>query len=121
MTKLKPTPGNLIVRELPTSEMTESGYLYIPATANRQNGAKNCIILAINPPPDEDPDEYFKVGQQIIIGNWQGTEVTVGRGKDAQQQIVINESSVLAIVEEEDGNLGGTKQDLSTRPAITSR
>lgn len=103
MIKLNPTPGNLIVRELPVSEMTESGYLYIPATANRQNGAKTVVILAINPPPDAEVDDYFQVGQRVLIGNWQGTEVTVGRGQNSQQQIVINESSVLAIVEEEDG------------------
>lgn len=103
-TKLKPTPGNLVVRELPESEMTESGYLYIPATANRQDSAKTVEILAINPPDDEDPENYFKVGELAIIGRWQGTEVSVGRGQDRQTYMIINESSVLATIAREDGD-----------------
>lgn len=103
-TKLKPTPGNLVVREFPESEMTDSGRLYIPATANRQNSAKVVEILAINPPPDEDPENYFKVGDRVIIGQWQGTEVTVGTGQNAVKQIIINESSVLATLESDNGD-----------------
>lgn len=108
-TRLKPTPGNLVVRELPESEMSESGYLYIPQTANRQNSARTVEILAINMPKDEDPDNYFKVGQIVIIGQWQGTEVTVGKGQNAVKQIIINESSVLAILEDEHGNEAESK------------
>lgn len=105
-TTLKPTPGNLVVRELAVEEKTASG-LYIPATAEREIGSKVVEILAINPPPDADETDYFIVGQLVIIGKWSGTEVTVGRGKDAVKQIIINESAVLAIMEE-DGTADGS-------------
>lgn len=81
--------------------MTESGLLYIPATADRQHGAATVEILEINPPKDEDPEDYFKVGQRVIIGKWQGTEVTVGQGKDRLIVLIINESAVLATIKEE--------------------
>lgn len=104
-TTLKPTPGNLVVERLPEEEKTASG-LYMVGT--QEKSASVVRVLAINPPVDEDPENYFKVGDHLIVGKWQGTEVTVGRGLSEKKFMIINESSVLATLENFDGETGSS-------------
>jgi co-chaperonin GroES (HSP10) len=103
---LYPTPGNLVVEKLPEEERTESGLILV---GSQDRSAYAVRVLEVNPPKDEDePENYFQKGQKLIIGKWQGTELTIGVGLKRKTVLIINESSVLATVREDDGEQQGS-------------
>lgn len=100
-TNPKPMPGNLVVERLPEADRTASG-LYV--TSDPQKSAYLVQVRRVTAPKDiGDMDEYFKPGDILMIGKWQGTECQVRKPDGtATTFLIINESSVLAIMEEED-------------------
>jgi co-chaperonin GroES (HSP10) len=98
-TRLRPSPGMLVVELLQEETMTESGLHLINA---KETSSHIGVVKAINPPPSDDPADYFRIGDWVVIGKWAGTEVAVGPRKE-KKFLLVNEDSILATLEEEDG------------------
>ncbi len=101
--KISPTPGMILVSPMPEEDRTASG-LYLPGA--RDNSIFIGKVEAINPPVsrvagETDPDDYFKVGDMVLIGKWAGTEVSIRQNVVTEKYILINEDSILATLTEE--------------------
>lgn len=94
----RPSPGMLVIQ--PWSEDDKSaGGIWIPATAIKEGAVVVGEVKAINPPPGDDPEDYFKVGDIVVIGKWAGTDIKLDPRAD--KLIIVNEDSVLATLEPE--------------------
>lgn len=92
----QPSPGMLVVRPWQDEELSHGG-IWIPSTAQREGSTVLGEVLAINPPPSDNPDDYFKVGDIVMIGKWSGTDFKIDPRGD--KLILINEDSILATLE----------------------
>lgn len=105
-TRLAPTPGMLVIEPMPEETRTEAG-LYI--VGSQETSSYVGTIIAVRVPVNDDPADYFKVGQQVIIGKWAGTTIKIRSGVKTREYLLVNEDSILATLEEEeetDGNPG---------------
>lgn len=94
----QPSPGMLVIKPWTEDDKTAGG-IWIPATAVKEGSVTVGEVVAINPPPGDDPDNYFKVGDVVVIGKWSGTDIKLDpRG---HKLIIVNEDSVLATLEPE--------------------
>jgi co-chaperonin GroES (HSP10) len=96
-TRLVPTPGMLVISPLPEETMTKAG---LHLVHQKETSSYVGEVIAYCPPAD-DPEDYFKVGQHVVIGKWAGTEVSVRKGIKTNNYLLVNEDSILAILEEE--------------------
>lgn len=100
----RPSPGILVIEPFAEDEMT-SGGLWIPATAQREGAVMVGTVRHINPPVshvsgETDPDDYFKVGEVVVCGKWQGTDFKLDpRGP---KLVLVNEDAVLTTLEPDD-------------------
>jgi co-chaperonin GroES (HSP10) len=104
--KLNPTLGRIVISPMPEEQKTEAGIILVAA---KEHSTSIATVIAVCAPYVAAPDDMdamedgpnFKIGDIVVIGKWSGAEVTVGRGRDAQKSIIINESDVLATLTED--------------------
>jgi co-chaperonin GroES (HSP10) len=99
-TRLKPTPGILIIVPMAEETRTASG-LHLPLA--RETSTNIGIVEAVCPPAGEAAEDYFKPGDHVVIGKWAGHEVTIQHTDGTRKRfIIVNEDSILATLEEEE-------------------
>lgn len=100
-----PMPGKIAVLVESKATRTPSG-LFIPedvAKSIHEEKATFGEVIAVGEDDDSSPG-IIKVGDVVLFGKYTGTRVKyrAQRGADPEQVIVMNESSVLAILKEKD-------------------
>ncbi len=88
--KIKPLGKRLLAKKIESESRTSAGGIVLPDTVQSEKVVR-ATVLAIG------TDEKFevKVGDEIIVGTFAGTEIEQGEDK----LILVKESDVLAIVE----------------------
>ena len=89
--KIKPLGKRILAKKIESESRTSVGGIVLPDSVKSEKVVR-AKILAIG------TDEKFevKVGDEIIVGTFAGTEIEQGEDK----LILVKESDVLAIVEE---------------------
>jgi len=95
---LKPLGDRLVVEPLEQEERTASG-IVLPETAKEK--PQKGTVLAIGPGARDDKGQRIaldaQVGDTVLFAKYGGTEIKV----DGKKLLILKESDVLAIVEEE--------------------
>jgi chaperonin GroES len=95
---LKPLGDRLVVEPLEQEERTASG-IVLPETAKEK--PQKGTVLAIGPGARDDKGQRIaldaQVGDIVLFAKYGGTEIKV----DGKKLLILKESDVLAIVEEE--------------------
>lgn len=88
--KIKPLGKRLLAKKIESESRTSAGGIVLPDTVQSEKVVR-AEVLAIG------TDEKFevKVGDEIIVGTFAGTEIEQGEDK----LILVKETDVLAIVE----------------------
>ena len=87
---IKPLADRVLIQPKEAETKTASG-LYIPDTAKEKPSEGK--VLAVGPGKKDEPMEV-KVGDEVIYGNYSGTEVTV----DEVKYLIVKQSDILAIL-----------------------
>ncbi len=91
----KPLQDRVLVRRLESEEKT-SGGLIIPETAKEKPAEGE--IIAIGEGARKDNGEIIKmsvkVGDKILFGKWNGTEITLG----GEELLIMKESDIFGIL-----------------------
>ena len=89
--KIQPLGKRVLAKKIETEERTSAGGIVLPDNVKSEKVVR-AKVLAIG------TDEKFevKVGDEIIVGNYSGTEIEQGEDK----LILVKESDILGIVEE---------------------
>ena len=89
--KIKPLGKRILAQKIEVEERKSAGGIVLPDNVKNEKVVR-AKVLAVG------TDEKFevKVGDEIIVGNYSGTEIE--RGED--KLILVKEADVLAIVEE---------------------
>ena len=87
---IKPLADRVLIQPKEAETKTASG-LYIPDTAKEKPSEGK--VLAVGPGKKDEPMEV-KVGDEVIYGNYSGTEVTV----DDVKYLIVKQSDILAIL-----------------------
>ena len=89
--KIKPLGKRLLAKKIESESRTSAGGIVLPDTVQSEKVVR-AKVLAIG------TDEKFevKVGDEIIVGTFAGTEIEQGEDK----LILVKETDVLAIVED---------------------
>jgi len=87
---IKPLGKRVLAKKIETEERTSAGGIVLPDNVKSEKVVR-AKVLAVG------TDEKFevKVGDEIIVGSFSGTEIEQGEDK----MILVKESDVLAIVE----------------------
>ena len=87
---IKPLGKRILAQKIESESRTSSGGIVLPDTVQSEKVVR-ATVLAIG------TDEKFevKVGDEILVGTFAGTEIEQGENK----LILVKESDVLAIVE----------------------
>jgi chaperonin GroES len=96
MTKIRPLQDRVIVRRLEEEEKSAGGII-IPDTAREKPMRAKVTAVGKGKVTDEGkvlPMEV-KVGQEILIGKYAGTEVKI----DGEEHLIMREDDILAIIE----------------------
>ena len=88
---MKPINDRVVVKPMPAEEKTAGG-IYIPDTAKEK--PKNGSIVAAGP-GKVDERMTVKVGDEVIYGQYSGTEIKIG-GID---YLIMRESDIYGIVD----------------------
>jgi chaperonin GroES len=98
--KLNPLRDRLVVERSEAEEKTSGGIL-LPDTA--KDKPKQGTVVAVGPGRTLDDGSVHplevKVGDRILFGAYAGNEVKIG----TTEYLVMNESDVLAVIEDEKG------------------
>ena len=88
--KIKPLGKRVLAKKIETTGKKSAGGIVLPDTVKNEKVVR-AEVLEIG------TDEKFevKVGDQIIVGNYSGTEIEQGEDK----LVLVKESDILAIVE----------------------
>ena len=88
--KIKPLGKRVLAKKIEATEKTSAGGIVLPDSVKNEKVVR-AEVLEIG------TDEKFevKVGDQIIVGNYSGTEIEQGDDK----LVLVKESDILAIVE----------------------
>ena len=86
----KPLADRVLVETAPAEEKTKSGII-IPDTA-KEKPLQGTIVAVGNGKKDEDLT--VKVGDQVIYGQYSGTEVTL----DDKKYLIMKESDIYGII-----------------------
>jgi len=89
--KIQPLGKRVLAKKIEIEERTSAGGIVLPDNVKSEKVVR-AKVLAIG------TDEKFevKVGDEIIVGNYSGTEIEQGEDK----LILVKESDILGIVEE---------------------
>ena len=89
--KIQPLGKRVLAKKIETEDRTSAGGIVLPDNVKNEKVVR-AKVLAIG------TDEKFevKVGDEIIVGNYSGTEIEQGEDK----LILVKESDILGIVEE---------------------
>lgn len=93
--RIKPTPGRLAVRPVAKSDRTRGG-LWIP-NITQSNRSVTGEVVAISESVLDGEDKLeplFKVGDVVLFGQYNGSEITVGREK----VIILLEKDIMALL-----------------------
>lgn len=88
--KIKPLGKRVLAKKIEEEKRTSTGGIVLPDNVKNEKVVR-AKVLAIG------TDEKFevKVGDEIIVGNYSGTEIEQGEDK----LILVKETDILAIVE----------------------
>lgn len=86
----KPLADRVLVETAPAEEKTKSGII-IPDTA-KEKPLQGTVVAVGNGKKDEDLT--VKVGDQIIYGQYSGTEITL----DEKKYLIMKESDIYGII-----------------------
>ncbi len=86
----KPLADRVLVETAPAEEKTKSGII-IPDTA-KEKPLQGTIVAVGNGKKDEDLT--VKVGDQVIYGQYSGTEITL----DGKKYLIMKESDIYGII-----------------------
>lgn len=125
LTKLKPALGRIVLEPLPDEERTASGLFLVAEARERPIHVAKVVEVCEQRGPMSDPDDedfvpfgtLYKVGQIVVIGKFSGVDIKLGRtglGQGQKHYLIINESEVLATLEEEDGAAGSASSGSGT-------
>ena len=87
---IKPLADRVLVEPKEAETKTASG-LYIPDTAKEK--PQEGKVIAAGPGKKDEPMEV-KVGDEVIYGKYDGTEVTV----EGKKYLIVKQSDILAIL-----------------------
>jgi len=89
--KIQPLGKRVLAKKIETEERTSAGGIVLPDNVKNEKVVR-AKVLAIG------TDEKFevKVGDEIIVGNYSGTEIEQGEDK----LLLVKESDILGIIEE---------------------
>ena len=87
---IKPLADRVLVEPKEAETKTASG-LYIPDTAKEK--PQEGKVIAVGPGKKDEPMEV-KVGDEVMYGNYAGTEVTV----EGKKYLIVKQSDILAIL-----------------------
>ena len=87
---IKPLADRVLVEPKEAETKTASG-LYIPDTAKEK--PQEGKVIAAGPGKKDEPMEV-KVGDEVIYGEYAGTEVTV----EGKKYLIVKQSDILAIL-----------------------
>jgi len=93
---LKPLGDRVIVRPLPSEEVTRGGVI-LPDTAKEKPQQGEIVAVGSGRLLDsgEKVPMEVKVGQRVLYGKYSGTEVKL----EGEEYLIIKESEVLAVLE----------------------
>ena len=93
--KLQPVHDRVVVKRHEMPDQTESG-LYVPPVAKGESNF--AVVIAVGPGRTTGDGVFIptaiKVGDTVLIGKWQGDEITV----DGQKCLILREDQILATV-----------------------
>ena len=87
---IKPLADRVLIEPKEAETKTASG-IYIPDTAKEK--PQQGKVVAVGPGKKDEPMEV-KVGEEILYGNYAGTEVTV----EDKKYLIVKQSDILAIL-----------------------
>jgi len=88
---IRPVNGKLVVKEIEAEEKTKSGIILVD---NSSKAEKSNLAKVVN--VSSDLADTFKVGQEIIITDYAGTNIK----HEDEKLLVISHLDVLAVLEE---------------------
>ena len=94
--KLRPLQDRILVKRVPEEEKTKGGII-IPDTA-KEKPAEGKVMAVGNGKLGDDGKRIaleIKKGDRILFGKYSGTEVKI----DGEEQLIMREDDVLAIIE----------------------
>lgn len=96
MAAIKPLGDRLVVKQLPSEEVTKSG-IVLPDTAKEK--PQQAEVIAVGPGRVLDNGQRqpmeVKVGDKILYSKYAGNEVKI----DGEEYLILREIDVLAIIE----------------------
>lgn len=96
MAAIKPLGDRLVVKQLPSEEVTKSG-IVLPDTA--KDKPQQAEVIAVGPGRVLDNGQRqpmeVKVGDKILYSKYAGNEVKI----DGEEYLILREIDVLAIIE----------------------
>ena len=94
--KFRPLHDRVVVRRVDAEEKTAGGII-IPDTAKEK--PQQGEVLAVGPGKRDETGKLVpldvKAGDQILFGNWSGTEVKV----DGEDLLIMKEDDIMGVVE----------------------
>lgn len=106
MTHFRPLHDRVLVRRIEAQERTPGGII-IPDTA--QEKPVEAEVLAVGQGAWTEEGKLrpldVKTGDRVLFGKWAGTEVIV----EGEERLILKESDILGIIEEETGGRRSTK------------
>ncbi len=88
---IKPLADRVVVQYAKPEEKTQGGILLAASTQEKPQIA---AVTAVGPGKNDEPMPV-KVGDQVLIGKYSGTEIKVGE----EEYTIVSASDILAIVE----------------------
>ena len=95
--KLVPLGDKVVVKQMEAQETTKGGIIL---TTQSQEKPQEAEVIAVGPGGNVDGKEvvmHVKVGDKVIYSKYAGTNVKLG----SEEYIVVKQSDILAIVEED--------------------
>lgn len=96
MAAIKPLGDRLVVKQLPSEEVTKSG-IVLPDTAKEK--PQQAEVIAVGPGRVLDNGQRqpmeVKVGDKVLYSKYAGNEVKI----DGEEYLILREIDVLAIIE----------------------
>lgn len=94
-TKITPLGTRVLVKRIEQDEQKSEGGIFLPDTAKEKPQEAEVVALGNGKNDDGEVVEFsVKVGDQVLISKYGGTEVKVG----GDECVLVNESDILGIL-----------------------
>lgn len=94
-TKITPLGTRVLVKRIELDEQKSEGGIFLPDTAKEKPQEAEVVALGNGKNEDGEIVEFsVKVGDQVLISKYGGTEVKVG----GDECVLVNESDILGIL-----------------------